>query len=156
MQFTVFQYNLPLEGELADLNSFLSSNRVVSVTREIANCATGPLLVFVVETAGGAKKTSASDRATAIDYKEVLPADEFAVFSALRERRKQFAEEEKIPLFAVFNNAQLAEMVTSRMTTIEEIAAIAGVGKSRVEKYAAAMCEIVKSYFNADSDKSSG
>ena len=43
-----------------------------------------------------------------VDYKEILSADEFAVFVRLREVRKQLAATEAIPVYAVCTNEQLA------------------------------------------------
>lgn len=51
--------------------------------------------------------------------------------------RKEIAEREGIPVYTIFTNQQLADMVTARVSTSTEIGKIKGVGKSRIEKYAA-------------------
>jgi hypothetical protein len=52
MRFRLFQYTLPAGEDLADLNAFLASERVAAVSHHVVPHAGGPLLVFVVETAG--------------------------------------------------------------------------------------------------------
>lgn len=50
---------------------------------------------------------------------------------------------ERVPVYAVFTNEQLAEMVTSRAATLEAIGGIAGVGEARLGKYGAAVLEVL-------------
>ncbi len=79
-----------------------------------------------------------------IDYKEVLSPEDFEVYAALRELRKQVAEQEGVPPYAVFNNAHLAEMVQKRIRSSEELAQIAGVGPSKIEAHGARFLERLK------------
>ena len=144
MRFRLFQYPLPADPELADLNAFLAGRKVATVSHHVAAQAGGAVLVFVVETVGN---TGASATATAatpkIDYREQLTEDEFGLFSALRLERRRVAESEGIPVYAVFSNAQLAEMVRRRVMTTAAIGEIDGVGKARVEKYAEGFLRIL-------------
>ncbi len=140
MSFRLFQYALPAEPELADLNAFLASHRIATVHREVVATPSGPLLLFLVECVPGARqerddRTSASAR---IDYRETLSEEQFAVFSSLREVRKRVAEADGVPVYAIFSNAQLAEMVQRKAVVASEMSKIDGVGKGRVDKYAAA------------------
>jgi superfamily II DNA helicase RecQ len=61
----------------------------------------------------GTNQTSSNPNLTRsrVDYKAILPAEEFAVFSRLRDLRKQLAQRESVPLYALFSNEQLALMV---------------------------------------------
>jgi len=49
--------------------------------------------------------------------------------------RKKIAEEEGVPVYAIFTNAQLAEIVKREMKDLSELATIEGIGKTRIEKY---------------------
>ena len=49
-----------------------------------------------------------------VDFKEVLSDPEFAVFARLRALRKERADAEGVPAYALFTNEQLAEMVQRR------------------------------------------
>ena len=46
-----------------------------------------------------------------VDYKEVLAAEDFAVFLSLRDLWPNIAEEEGVPVYTVFTNEQPAEIV---------------------------------------------
>ncbi|MFK7891084.1 MAG: HRDC domain-containing protein [Granulosicoccus sp.] len=141
MRFQLFQYPIPTESDLNDLNRFLASNRVVSVTREIVNGSTGAILLFIVETASGEVVDESGKKR--VDYREILQQGEFEIFDALRKHRKALAENEGVPLYSIFTNAQLAEMVTSRATSIEAIAAIKGVGETKGEKYGESLLKVL-------------
>jgi ATP-dependent DNA helicase RecQ len=45
------------------------------------------------------------------------------------------AEKQGIPVYAVFTNDHLANMVKTRPTTLKAIAALPGVGEARVKQY---------------------
>lgn len=135
MNYRLFQYSLPAPPELEDLNAFLGAQRVAAVTHHIAAIAGGTMLVFVVETVGAAAGGSGAG-AGKVDYREQLSTAEFAVFSRLRDERKKWAEAEGIPVYAVFTNAQLAEMVKRRVRSAADLAKLEGLGPARMEKYA--------------------
>jgi superfamily II DNA helicase RecQ len=69
-----------------------------------------------------------------VDYREELDAARFAVFSRLRAERKKWADAEGVPVYTIFSNAQLAEMVKRGVRTTAELEAIEGVGPARVGK----------------------
>ena len=144
MQFHLFQYPLPFEGGLDDLNQFLSSHRVVSVNREIVISNGNSLLVFTVETISGESQEKEKAKSKPrVDYREHLADTEYALFNLLRDERKKLADGDSVPVFGVFNNAQLAEMVTQNATTLSNIANIKGVGEARGNKYGQAMSNIL-------------
>lgn len=70
-----------------------------------------------------------------VDYKAVLDEYTFGVFSKLREIRKALATEDAVPAYAVFTDAELAEI--SKLHQIDEktLLTLKGVGSARVEKY---------------------
>jgi superfamily II DNA helicase RecQ len=65
-----------------------------------------------------------------------LPSEEFAVFSRLRDLRKELAQTEAVPIYALFTNEQLAQMVQHRCHSKSDLAQIEGIGESKIEKYA--------------------
>lgn len=156
MFFKVFQYAIPVPDELDELNQFLATNRVAAVTHEIVSQPSGATLVVVAQCIGnrskvlankgmGTLKTPASS--SRIDYKEVLSETDFKIYSQLRELRKQLAEREGVPVYAIFSNAQLAEMVTGKTLTETKLAQIDGVGKGRIEKYGSEFLPILSDEF---------
>ena len=70
-----------------------------------------------------------------VDYKELLGDYEFTLYSRLRDLRKRLAEQQGVPLYALFTNEQLAAMVQRRVSTPGQLQEIEGVGEARVEKY---------------------
>ena len=70
-----------------------------------------------------------------VDYREVLSAEDFAVFSKLREVRKGLAEKEGVPPYTIFTNEQFATVVRQKVTTKAALEKVEGVGAARLEKY---------------------
>lgn len=143
MKYHLFQYPLPAPPELEDLNAFLNTQRVAAVSHHVVAQPGGALLVFVVQTVGGGPARPGGPAGPKIDYREVLKAEEFRVYSQLRSERKRWAETEGVPVYTVFTNAQLAEMVTRRARTVADLGAVEGVGAARVEKYGARLLALL-------------
>ena len=137
MPYQLFQYPLPGPPDLADLNAWLAGHRIVSVNQHVVAAPGGALLVFVVQSveAGPARAGAPSGPARKIDYKEELSAEDFALFSRLREARKMIAEAEGVPVYAVLTNEQLAEIAKRRPTSLSALSLIEGLGKARLEKH---------------------
>jgi hypothetical protein len=78
-----------------------------------------------------------------VDYKTVLSPDEFPVFSRLREFRKELAQTEAVPVYALFTNEQLAQMVQRRCQSKSDLAQIEGPGDqgSLFRRMRAASCD---------------
>lgn len=135
-------------AETEVLNRFLAERRIVAVDRQFVADGGNSFWAFSVAYRDGA---SASDPTGApgrpekakIDYREVFDERDFATFAALRTLRKELAEAEGVPAYALFTNEQLAAMVRGKARTVADLAAIEGVGKSRVEKYAAAFLKVL-------------
>lgn len=136
MRYRLFQYALPAPPELADLNEYINSQRVASVTHHFVNTSGGGgMLLFVVESVGIANTVSKMPPEQKVDYREQLSAGEFATFSRLRDQRKKWADALGVPVYTLFTNAQLAQMVKQRVANPSQLSKIEGVGPSRVEKY---------------------
>ncbi len=117
-----------------ELNRFLASHRVLSIDRQLVADGGGSFWAVDI-TYSQRPVPGAPPKKGRVDYKEVLSPGDFEVYAALRELRKQIAEQRGVPTYAVFNNAQLAEMVEKRMRTREQLAKIAGVGPSKIEAH---------------------
>ena len=118
-----------------------------SITRDLVTEATGGCYWSVcVEWTPGRPITpapSGTDRKSRIDYREVLPPDQFAIYSKLRELRKEFADKEGVPPYAVFTNEHLADMVRKKITTTASLQTLEGVGPAKVEKYGDAFLKLL-------------
>ena len=81
------------------------------------------------------KASSSSGKRNRIDYREVLSEEEFAIYSRLRDLRKSIAESEAVPVYAVFTNQQLADIVQRKVTSKSGLKEIPGLGDARISKY---------------------
>lgn len=136
-------FSIPIQGcpnTERDLNAFLRSHSVVSIERRFVDqgaASVWSLCIDYLESAtaqsGGINRGGA--QRGRIDYREILTPQQFAIFSRLREARKQIAQAEGTPVYTVFTNEHLAQMVQQNAQTKADLQKIVGVGDSRVEKY---------------------
>jgi superfamily II DNA helicase RecQ len=125
----------------AELNAFLARHRVVTVERRFVECGLesfwGLCVDYLVGEPGGGVNHGAPGRAERkIDYKELLTPEQFEIFAKLRDLRKQLAEKEAVPVYAIFTNEQMAAMVQKNPNSRAELREIDGIGEAKVEKYA--------------------
>lgn len=148
MQFEVF--TVPAAGgeAMQELNKFLAGHRVVGVEKHLVSSgAAGPAWVFCVEYLQGAVPEGKAGVGSGnmsltgmkVDYRALLSAEDFAVFSKLREVRKSLAERDGVPPYAIFTNEQLAQVVKEKATTKAALGKIDGIGVGRLEKYGEAL-----------------
>jgi superfamily II DNA helicase RecQ len=131
--FTVPIKNLAVpEGEM---NAFLRGHRVLAVRKEFVADGENSYWTFCVEYMDGSAGAAVLPDRPKVDYREELTPEEFQVFSRLRDWRKGVAEKEKIPVYTVLTNGQLAEVVRRKVQTKAALKEIPGVGEARVEKY---------------------
>lgn len=141
MKFFAISALDPATGE-DELNAFLRSHRTVSAVRQLVTTGDRVLWCVAVEylEAGVARSGGSAyahgDRKNRIDYREILRPADFVVFSRLRELRKQFAESERVPVYAVFTNEQLAAIAQQRPSSASALMAIDGIGDAKAARYA--------------------
>jgi ATP-dependent DNA helicase RecQ len=73
------------------------------------------------------------------------------LWEALRNCRKQLAEENNVPPFIIFHDATLAEMLERQPTNRDQFALINGVGIKKVEQYADAFLEVINNHTSRES-----
>lgn len=117
-----------------ELNAFCAGHKVATVEKQFVANGDESFWAVCVTYVEGAKKPALS-RKNKIDYREVLNEQDFAVYAKLRTLRKQLAEKEGVPAYALFTNEQLATMVRRRVTTLAALGTVDGVGKARLDKY---------------------
>jgi superfamily II DNA helicase RecQ len=140
MAFAFFELPPDASPALAgELNQFLRTHKVVRLTREWKEAGKESMWAFCVEyTEGSVPAGNGGGGGMAkVDYKEVLPPEQFEVFARLRVLRKTLAERDGQPVFAIFTNAQLAEIVQRGCKSQSELKSIAGIGDARIAKYGA-------------------
>ncbi|HNY13386.1 MAG TPA: HRDC domain-containing protein [Candidatus Wallbacteria bacterium] len=153
MQYKIFVVPIKNIAESEDdLNRFLRSHRVLSVQKEFVCEKENSFWTFVVEYLEQAQgqNTGSGDGKSKVDYKEVLSAEDFAIFTKLRDLRKEIANKEAIPVYAVFTNEQLAEMARQKVKIKSDLQKIAGVGEAKIEKFGGAFLDALKTSSGKD------
>lgn len=128
-------FNIPIHdaGEAsAKLNQLLASHRIVDVQRQFVSAGSQSSWQICVTVTSASQARVQKSR---IDYREVLSESDFKIFAALRTLRKTMAEKERLPAYALFTNEQLAEIVTQKASSLQDLKRIEGIGPTRVEKY---------------------
>ena len=127
------------------LNTFLCNHRVLSVDRRWVDQGPSSFWALCVDYLDSSAVQPGTGRAASqrgkVDYKELLNPEDFARFADLREVRKQIAQAEAVPVYTIFTNEQLSQIVQKRVSTKAELEQIEGVGDARVEKYGARILE---------------
>lgn len=140
--FTIPSYDP--EPELEEFNRFLRSVKVLQVDRQFhPQDRTWQMMVEYqddnstnsISGRGGRKKSR-------IDYREVLEPEQFVLFDRLRTWRKEQAESEKIPSYAIFTNEHLAAITRLEELNLSTLGSIDGIGKARLEKYGDTILDI--------------
>ena len=142
-----------------DLNRLCAGRRIVSVDRQFVADGQASYWALCVVIASGAgplpdamkspeqrrgASRSGPGAASRIDYKQVLSEADFARYAALRAWRKQTAEQEGVPLFAIFTNEQLAEIARRKIDGTAALGEIDGIGAARLDRYGAALVALLQ------------
>jgi superfamily II DNA helicase RecQ len=153
VQISIFAVPASGDEAAADaLNQFLSAHRIIAVDRQLvangANSYWSLCVSYIVGATNHAAHAQTARRVGAkIDYRETLPAEAFAVYAQLRVLRKELAERDGIPVYAVFTNEQLGAIFERRITTQTALREIAGIGQARGEKYGAVVMALMARLF---------
>lgn len=122
-----------------ELNQFLRSHKVLRTDRrwvEQGDDSFWAICVDYMETSKtkSSEKQAGQSERQRVDYREVLSPDEFDRFSALRDWRKKRAAEDGVPVYTVFTNEHLAQIVQAKVQTKADLERIEGLGQNRIEK----------------------
>jgi superfamily II DNA helicase RecQ len=134
------------EDELEKLNVFLRSNRIFHVEKQFFVAGQDAYWSFCIEYEGKILTQTQGK----IDYKELLSENDFAIYSKLREMRKTCAKEQNIPLYMIFTNEQLVEMIHKKTATVSDLEKINGVGKSKIDTYGGKFAAFLGTIFKTD------
>jgi superfamily II DNA helicase RecQ len=65
----------------------------------------------------------------------VVPATPTPEFAALKEWRRQRSRADDVPAYMIFHNATLEQIAGRRPQSLAELAAVPGVGPTKLERY---------------------
>ena len=124
-----------------ELNQFLQTVRVVSLEREfLAKDSQICIILKYKEKQDSVKQNKASK----IDYREVLSPEDFSLYAKIRDWRKAIAKTNGLQLYTVLTNEQMATIAREQIITKQELEKVEGIGKSRLDNYGDKIIEIVK------------
>ena len=79
--------------------------------------------------------------------KTALPVDvDVALWEALRERRRQLAEEQGVPPYVIFHDRSLQEMCITLPKNLSQFSEVVGVGDRKLEKYGASFLQVINDH----------
>ena len=160
MQIKIF--TVPLFGgeeAVEEMNKFLRGNKVVDIAKTLVQQGDVSFWAFCVTyLLGVPPKTQPpqGERKEKVDYREVLDAETFARFATMRTIRKQLAEADAVPAFAVFTDAELAEIAKLDELSPKLMLGINGLGEKRVDKYGEPLCRLFSEQAKAKERKETG
>ncbi len=140
-------FTIPLfdnETELNEMNGFLRAQKVLTIDKQFVSVGENAYWSFCITYLQLSKQSTMAQNAqrqNKIDYKEVLDVATFAVFSTLRTIRKQIAENEAVPAYAVFTDSELAEIAKLENIDVAHLQSIQGIGQKKAEKYGQVLCD---------------
>ena len=76
-------------------------------------------------------------------------AESEMLLDALRQLRKQFAQQEKMPAYIIFSDASLQDMAYKKPITLAAFSDIKGVGEMKLQKYGQAFVSLIRSTLNS-------
>lgn len=117
------------------LNKFLRSHKVLKIDKEFVKEGDNGYWTFCVSYLMQTPTSSNADRREKKDYRLLLSEEHFAIFSKLRTIRKQLAEKDAVPAYAVFTDAELAEIAQLDQLEEKKLLSVDGIGVKRMEKY---------------------
>jgi superfamily II DNA helicase RecQ len=125
---------------MEEMNAFLRSKKILKVESQMVSDEQGAFWCFCVRYLLGSLPASRANSATRkkekVDYKEVLDTAAFDRFSEMRVIRKQIAQDEAIPAYAVFTDAELAELAKMEgVLSLAKMKTVKGIGEKKIEKY---------------------
>ena len=150
MQIKIFNISSSCSNdEIETINRFLRSNRIIDIDKQFCPvadaCGVWSLFVTYIPVQN---EVLSSPRREKVDYKELLNREEFEKFTQLRAIRKQLANDDAVPAYAVFSDAELAQMAQMPSISSTAIGKIHGIGERRIEKYGKLLVEHFNSYVN--------
>jgi len=74
---------------------------------------------------------------------EAMSENDRALFDELRELRRQIATEHGVPPYVIFHDSTLMQMAVERPVSADEMLALSGVGKKKLEKHGEAFLELL-------------
>lgn len=136
------------------LRAFMADKEIISVREHFFLKDNIPYWsVMLIYTAGSQQKAAAGKTDHIIeekkeDYRSLLDDRNMPLFNLIREWRNERALKDGVPPYVLFTNRQLAEIASKSPQSLNQLSAVEGVGKSKIEKYGNDILRIIQSIGN--------
>lgn len=127
-----------------ELNAFLRGRKILQVEQQLVNSPEGAYWSFCVRYIEQNSSLSPNRKRERKDYKQILSEKDFTRFSQLRAIRKQIAQEDSVPAFAVFTDEELAGLARLEDLSSNAMRSVKGIGEKKVEKYSERILNALK------------
>ncbi len=74
---------------------------------------------------------------------QMVSEEDAPLLSALKAKRRSYAEQQSVPAYIIFNDKTLIEMAETRPQNMDDMAGIGGVGAKKLESYGAGFLEVI-------------
>ena len=158
MQVKVFHISVYDNGELQEeMNSFLRTHKVLTVDKQFVSQGLDYVWTFCVTYIEGGKPDE-SKESEKRDYQKELEPAAAAVYSQLRDIRKEMSIAAAVAPFIIFSNYELSEFaklaVSDEGLSVKSMLQVKGVGKQKVNNYGKRFLEIYNSQMNTSEESS--
>ena len=103
-----------------------------------------------VESIPGQKDATPPAPKSGVDYRDLLSTEDFSLFLRLKELRTSLSESAGVPVYAVFTNEQLAEIVRTKPVSLANLQEIRGIGEAKAKSYGQAFLDLLSGKGRAD------
>lgn len=136
-KFFTIPVNNPTKEKEEELNAFLLSHTIVETEKQLIKTETDAYWTFCIKYIANTSSIflSQNEKKEKTDFKAILDEKTFDRFSRLREIRKQIANREAIPAYAVFTNDELIEIAKMEILNTQNMLQHSEIGNKKVEKY---------------------
>lgn len=70
------------------------------------------------------------------------------LFNALKEKRKELAQKQKVPAFMIFSDRSLHDMTKIKPRSEDDFLEVSGVGQAKLKKYGKIMLNVIREFIN--------
>lgn len=143
MAFKFFKISPDDISAQEELNEFLrKENKILTKSKEFYEGIWYFVIEYIPNTYTPAKPDSVKKGKEIKDYAEILPPEQFKIYSKLRDCRSILAQEKSCPVYVIFTNEQLAELATGGAISLEAMKKLKGFGEGKFNQYAARFLQI--------------
>ena len=133
--------------EDTEFQEFVARHEIVEICKDFFSTPQPCWTVFVCY-----REASHTALTSKTEKREIIIAQsDQALYEALRGWRNEAAKQEQRPPYVILTNEQLAQVATTKPTSLENLKNINGIGKAKLENYGKILLEIIAKFAKSKS-----